>query len=313
MEIHTKKLYNQSITFDSVDVEFQRTWNPGLIYLLHRFPEKQCHLGEGKVNLMKTTQFKERYGPYALVAGGSDGLGYAFAQAIAGRGLNLVLVARQEERLKAAAARLKKIYKIDVMTIAADMADYEYVKKCIGALNISIGLLVYNAAFAPIGLFENTSEDRLALAAAVNVKAPLLLTKLLSEPMIRQKRGGIVLMSSLAGAQGSPNLAAYAATKSFNSVLAEGLWKELRPHGIDVIACCAGAILTPGYRQAEKTKPAPGTLEAGRVAELTLNALGRGPIVIPGIMNKIGRFVLTRVLSRKAAIKIMSKNTGGLS
>lgn len=265
------------------------------------------------MNHMGSARFKEKYGPYALVAGGSYGLGYAFAQAIAACGLNLVLIAREEERLKAAAARLKETYKIDVISVAADMADYENVKKRIGALNVSIGLLVYNAAFAPIGLFENTAEDRLALAAAVNVKAPLLLTKLISEQMIRQKRGGIVLMSSLAGAQGSPNLAAYAATKSFNRVLAEGLWKELRPHGIDVIACCAGAILTPGYRQAEKTKPAPGTLEADTVAEQTLNALGRGPIVVPGITNKIGHFVLTRVLSRKAAIYIMSKSAGGLS
>ncbi|MCL2344214.1 MAG: short-chain dehydrogenase, partial [Firmicutes bacterium] len=98
-----------------------------------------------------------------------------------------------------------------------------------------------------------------------------------------------------------------------NAVLAEGLWKELRPHGIDVLACCAGAILTPGYRQAEKTKPAPGTLEAKEVAERTLRALGRGPITIPGAVNKVGRFVLTRLLSRKAAIALMSKNTGGLS
>ena len=131
--------------------------------------------------------------------------------------------------------------------------------------------------------------------------------------MIAQKRGGIVLMSSLAGGQGSPNIATYAATKSFNAILAEGLWKELKPHGIDVVACLAGAILTPGYQNAQKTKSAPGTLEAREVAEQTLSALGRGPVIIPGIVNKIGRFVLSRVMSRKAAIETMSKNTGGLS
>lgn len=262
---------------------------------------------------MKSTQFKEKYGPYALVAGGSDGLGYAFAEAIARRGLNLVLIARQADRLIAAAKRLKETYTIDVISVVADMADFEHVKKSIGMLHVSIGSLVYNAAFAPIGLFENTSEDRLSLATDVNVKAPLLLAKLLSVSMIEQKRGGIVLMSSLAGAQGSPNIATYAATKSFNAILAEGLWKELKPHGIDVLACCAGAILTPGYQQAAKTRPAPGTLEANDVAEQTLNALGKGPIIIPGIINKVGRFILTRVMSRKAAIEIMSKNTGGLS
>ncbi len=262
---------------------------------------------------MKTIKFKNKYGQYALVAGGSDGLGFAFAEAIARRGLNLVLIARRKDRIIAAASRLKETYDIDVISIAADMADYENIKKLIGDLKVSIGLLVYNAAFAPIGLFENTSEDKLALAADVNVKAPLLLTKFLSASMIQRKRGGIVLMSSLAGGQGSPNLAAYAATKSFNAILAEGLWKELGPHGIDVLACCAGAILTPGYQQAEKTKPAPGTLKANQVAEQTLDALGKGPIIIPGVINKVGRFILLRVLSRKASIDIMSKNTGGLS
>jgi len=262
---------------------------------------------------VKTIKFIEKYGPYALIAGGSDGLGYAFAEAIARRGLNLVLIARQKERLEAAAKQLEKDYKIDVITITADAADNEGLKDSVMALDVSIGLLVYNAAFAPIGLFENMSEEQLAVAASVNVTAPLLLTKLLSSAMIEQKRGGIVLMSSLAGAQGSPNLSVYAATKSFNAILAEGLWKELKPHGVDVLACCAGAISTPGYKQAEKTGAAPGTKTAGEVAEQTLNYLGRGPIVIPGAINKIARFILTRLLSRKAAINLMSKNTGGLS
>ncbi len=264
-----------------------------------------------KIIFMKS--FKEKYGPYALIAGGSDGLGFAFAEAAARRGLNLILMARQKERLEAAAVKLKETYNVDVIAFTADMADFENVKKMIKGLDVSIGLLIYNAAFAPIALFENTSEEDLALAAAVNVKAPLLITKLLSGPMIAKKRGGIVLMSSLAGTQGSPNLASYAATKSFNAILGEGLWKELKPHGVDVIACCAGAILTPGYKQAEKSKQAPGTLNADAVAEQTLKALGKGPIVIPGAVNKIGRFVLMRLLSRKAAINIMSKNTGGLS
>jgi len=130
--------------------------------------------------------------------------------------------------------------------------------------------------------------------------------------MIINKRGGIVLMSSLAGAQGSPKLAAYAATKAFNAVLAEGLWKELKPRGVDVLGCCAGAISTPGYQQAEKSKSALGTLSANDAAERTLKALGKGPIIIPGAVNKLAKFILTRLLTKKAAIEIMSKNTEGI-
>lgn len=262
--------------------------------------------------LLVAARFTETYGPYVLVAGGSYGLGAAFAEAIARRGLNLVLLARQEDRLKATADRLVEAYGVDVIVIAADMADFEDVKDRIGELKVSIGLLVYDASYAPIGRFEDVSEQQLARAAAVNVQAPLLLVKLLSAPMIERRRGGIVLMSSLAGSQGSPNIAAYAATKSFNTILAEGLWKELKPRGVDVLACLAGAILTPGYRNAESAKPAPGTLEAAEVAEKTLNALGKGPIVVPGAVNKVGSFFLTRMLSRRAAIDIMARNTGGL-
>jgi short-subunit dehydrogenase len=262
---------------------------------------------------VRTTRFAETYGPYALVAGGSIGLGAAFAEVLAQRGLNLVLLARQEDRLNATAARLREDYGVEVVAIAADVADFGSVKARLAALDLPIGLLVYDAAYAPIGSFEDTSEDQLVRATEVNVRGPLLLAKLLSAPMIERGRGGIVLMSSLAGSQGSPNIAAYAATKSFNAILAEGLWHELRPRGVDVLACLAGAILTPGYQQAESAKPAPGTLEAKQVAEQTVNALGKGPIVIPGATNKIARFVLTRLLSRRAAIAIMSTNTGGLS
>ncbi|MCL2065871.1 MAG: SDR family NAD(P)-dependent oxidoreductase [Treponema sp.] len=257
--------------------------------------------------------FKEKYGPYALVAGGSYGLGGAYAEALAGRGLNLILIARGKEKLEETAARLGKQYSVDVKTLMVDLADYDKTKSLITGLNVPIGLLVYNAAHAPIGLFENKDEEDLARSVTVNVKAPLLLVKLLSPHMIQNKRGGIVLMSSLAGVQGSPRIAAYAATKAYNAILAEGLWKELKVHGIDVVGCCAGAILTPGYRQAEKSKTAPGAMAARDVAEQALQALGKGPVIVPGGLNKFARFLTARLMSRRTAVNMMEKNTGGLS
>ena len=262
---------------------------------------------------MSIKKFKEKYGPFALVAGGSYGLGAAYAEALASRGLNLVLIARGKERLTETADRLREQYSVTVHAIAADLADFENVKKQLSALDVSIGLLVYNAAFAIIELFENATEEDLAMASYVNVRAPLLLTKLLSPKMIQNKRGGIVLMSSLAGAQGTPKIATYVSTKAFNAILAEGLWKELKPHGVDVLGCVAGAILTPGYQQAEKGKPAPGTLSPKEVAEQTLKALGKGPIVVPGRFNRVIRFILIRFLTRKAAINLITNMTGGLS
>ncbi|MDR0206603.1 MAG: SDR family NAD(P)-dependent oxidoreductase [Bacteroidales bacterium] len=261
----------------------------------------------------KKILFKEKYGPWALVAGASYGLGSAYSEALAQHGLNLVLLARGKEQLEAEANRLREHYAVEVMCYAIDLADYEKAKSIITNLNLPIGLLVYNAAFAPIGLFENISEEQLNLTIAVNVKTPLLLAKLMSIPMIQRGKGGIVLMSSLAGGQGSSRLQTYAATKAFNAILAEGLWKELKPRGIDVIGCIAGAILTPNYQKAEKTKSAPGAISAEKVAKKTLMALGKKPIIIPGTVNKIAHFLMTRLLPRRISINIMKNKTGGLS
>jgi short-subunit dehydrogenase len=147
--------------------------------------------------------------------------------------------------------------------------------------------------------------------AAVNVRGPLLLARLVLPQMLERKRGGIILMSSLAGTQGSPRLASYAASKSFNAILAEGLWEELQPCGIDVTASCAGAILTPGYNRTQQAK-APGAMSPEAVAEKTLAALGKGPVFVPGAVNKLARFFLMRLMPRKLAIKIMAANTRSL-
>ena len=257
--------------------------------------------------------FKSKYGPWAIVAGASEGLGAAFAEELAKRGLNLILVARRLEKLEELSDNLKFKYQIEIKCYSIDLADYKQIKNFESHIGSNIGLLVYNAAFAPIGYFENVSEENLLKIVDVNIKAPLLLTKLVSQQMIQKKGGGIVLMSSLAGNQGSPKIATYAASKAFNIILAEGIWNELKKHGIDVIASCAGAITTPGYKKAQNSKDAPGTLDAHEVVIKTLNALGKGPTVIPGFINKLARFFMGRLFPRKMAISIMDKNTKELT
>jgi short-subunit dehydrogenase len=124
--------------------------------------------------------------------------------------------------------------------------------------------------------------------------------------MVARGRGGIVLMSSLTAFQGTPLVASYGATKAFNLVLAEGLWDELRENGVDVLACCAGATLTPGYRRATPDGPkalfAPRAQDPGDVAREALAALGRSAFVITGRGNRIVSFVMRRLMSRRLAI-----------
>ncbi len=256
--------------------------------------------------------FADKYGSWAVVAGASEGLGAAFAEAIAQRGCKLVLIARRADVLGALADRLRAAHAIDVRTLALDLGGDAWGEQ-LSALadELPIGLGVYNAAYSFVApLLERPLADALRVVD-VNARGPLRFVHALAPAMVERQRGGIVLMSSLAGFQGSPRLAAYAASKAFNIVLGESLWSELRPHGVDVLVSCAGAIRTPGYL-ATATKDAPGTLDPARVAELTLRALGKGPIVVPGGMNKLARLVLGRVLTRRAAIGVMARNTADL-
>ncbi|HTB72574.1 MAG TPA: SDR family NAD(P)-dependent oxidoreductase [Polyangiaceae bacterium] len=256
--------------------------------------------------------FVSRYGPWAIVAGASEGLGAAFAAALAARGCNLILLARRAELLAEVKARVET-GSIEVRALACDLARPD-LASALEAMtrNLDVGLGVYNAAYAPIGnLLERSTEDLLRVVD-VNVRGPLVFARSLAPAMVARRRGGIVLMSSLAGFQGSPRIATYAASKAFNTVLGEGLWGELSPHGVEVLVSCAGAIRTPGYKNSARGD-APGTLDPSVVAERTLDALGRGATVVPGAINRFARFLLGRVLSRRAAVALMAKSTRDLT
>ncbi len=253
-----------------------------------------------------------RYGPWALVAGASEGIGAAFAEALAARGLNLVLMARRERKLYEFAQKLESKFGIETDGYPIDLGETEVVRSVLEGLSQEIGLLVYNAAYSPIGYFKDVPEHELQHIISVNVSTPLMMVKRLSGPMIERKKGGILLMSSLSGLQGSPKIATYAATKSFSRILAEGLWHELRREGIDVLACTAGAVRTPGYMSSADQKDAPGTLDPEQVVEEALDSLGSSPTVTPGMTNRIAKFFMGRLLPRKKAISIMHNNTKDL-
>jgi short-subunit dehydrogenase len=255
--------------------------------------------------------FANRYGRWAVVAGASEGLGAAFAESLAARGLSLVLLARRAELLEQLATTLRA-RGVEVRPVACDVAEAGFAERLAAATgDVEVGVAVYNAAYSFVApLFERPLADALRVVD-VNVRAPLILLHTLVPSMLERGRGAVVLMSSLAGFQGSPRLAAYAASKAFNTVLGESLWAELAPRGVDVIASCAGAIRTPGYARTLQ-KEAPGTLDASEVAERTLASLGHGPVVVPGVTNKLASQLLRRLLSRKVAIGIMGKSVKGL-
>lgn len=253
-----------------------------------------------------------RYGPWAVVAGASEGLGAAFADTLATRGHHLVLLARRAELLDAAALDLSKRHGVEVRTLVCDLADGSFGERLGEATaGLDVGVAVYNAAHSFVAPLLERPLDEALRVVDVNCRGPLRFVHALAPQMVARRRGAIVLMASVAGFQGSATLSVYAASKAFDMVLGESLWAELAPKGIDVVTSCAGAIRTPNYQKLA-SKEAPGIMDPKAVVEETLAALGHGPIVIPGAVNKLAAFLLRRLMSRKGAVKLMSKSTAGL-
>ncbi len=262
-----------------------------------------------------SSKFAARYGPWALVAGGSKGLGAAFAEGIARRGINLLLAAREEEALKQTALRLKKAYGIQVRTLALDLAGADFLGALErGSRGLEIGLLVCNAASAYTGPFFRTELADYRRILDTNCRAPLSLMYRLGGRMAERGRGGILVMSSLSAFQGSAYVAVYSATKAFLLTLSEALGQELKGRGVDVLACCAGPTRTPNYLDSKPEGVGPGALEMEpqAVAEAALRALGRKPLVVPGALNRLGYVLLSRLLPRRTAVRILAANTGSM-
>ena len=256
---------------------------------------------------MSRPPFARSYGPWAVVAGGSEGLGAAFAGEIARRGVHQVLVARRPEPLEQAAARLRDEHGTEVITVAGDLADPGTLNQVRdAAADREIGLVVANAALAPQGSFLDTAEAELAGSVDLNCRASMLLARAFLPDMARRGHGGMIFVSSLAGLQGVAGLAAYSASKAYLVTLGESLWAELRPAGVDVLTVCAGAVVTPGYQQATR-RQAPGAASPEMVAATALGALGHGFRVVPGTLNRVSAFALQRLVPRRTAIAVFGR------
>ena len=259
-----------------------------------------------------TVNFSDKYGPWGLVAGASVGLGAAFAEELAKRKLNLVLIARRSEPLKKLENELKSRYDIDIRTVALDLASPNLIEELSPHTDdIEIGMMIYDTAFHTIGAFFNQSLENHLRHIDVNCRGPLILTYHYGGKMMQRQRGGIILMSSLSGFQGAPLLANYGGTKAYNTVLGEGLWYEMRQHGVDVMVSVSGAIETPNYIQTKPKKLSfgPGPMKPVDVARESVAALGKTHTFVPGKMYRFSSFVTTRLMPRTMAIKIMAGST----
>ena len=247
---------------------------------------------------MSRAAFSDRYGPWALVAGASTGTGLALSHEIGARGLGVVMLARNEERLERAASEVADAHGVQTRPVVADLASPDIGEVASAATaDLEVGLLIYNATLPLFGRFLECSLEHHLESVAVNCRAPVVLSHAFAPAMVERGRGGIGIVGSNAATQGSVNYATYAAGKAYEWIFVESLWSELGDHGVDVCTVLSGPIASPAYASFQETldrdlcgRPdSPDLLDRARarlldpsstrdVALALLDGLGKGPV-----------------------------------
>jgi uncharacterized protein len=261
--------------------------------------------------------FSRKYGPWALIAGASDGVGLAFARALAREGLKLILVARNKAKLDAAAEELRGLG-AECITVSADLSLPEGSTQAIAAAgDREVGLVVTNCGADSINSqFLDAEISEWEGLAAMNVSTKLRLAHHFGRAMRDRQRGGIILVNSGACYSGMFGLATYCGSKGFVLNFAEGLWAELRHHGVDVLTMVLGQTDTPSYRAtlAKSGQPLPQSwADPADVAATALRQLPHGPVYNWGQSNDVAGMAPNSPDDRRARIVMIEQMTGDLT
>jgi short-subunit dehydrogenase len=268
--------------------------------------------------------FRHRYGPWALVAGASDGLGTAFARAMAARGLHVVLLARRGALLDEVAADIRSDFGAETRTVVLDLARPDAARRMIEATaDVEIGMFMYCAGADPSPRpFLTTPVEECLGMVHRNCDVLLETTHHYAAAMVERGRGGVVIVGSGAGFHGAPEMVTYSATKAFDILFAESLWAELHSTGVDVLSLVIGATDTPALRKVmfergvlpapDGTDPIPGVTSAEDTVDDALAHLTEGPSRLVG-QRMQQRVAMLGALDRNDAVHVMIENAGGIT
>ncbi len=247
--------------------------------------------------------FAQRYGPWAVVAGASEGVGASIARLVGDRGVNVVLVARDQAKLVETAATVAT----ETRTVVLDLSTAGAADALASATaDLDVGLLVYNAGADPnMSRFLDRPADVWQALLARNCTTVLGAAHHFGGRMVARGRGGIALVTSGAAWAGGSHLAVYGASKAFDLLLAESLWAELGPHGVDVLAMVLGMTDTPAFRRILGDRKVGALADSDDVARDLLERLGDGPTFPPGPSPFGG-------LPRRQAVQLMSQGAAAL-
>jgi uncharacterized protein len=273
-------------------------------------------------------EFERRYGPWALIVGGSAGIGAAISDEAAERGLNVVMVARRRAVLEDQAKAIRSRHGVEVKTVVADLAEEGAAEAIITAADaLEVGTFIYNAAAEPRGEFISLPVSQQVANITVNCTVPTWLSHHFGSQMAARGRGLLVLVTSMGALQGGKVFSSYFAAKAYEWILAEGLWAELGERGVDAFAYMVGATKTETF----KDPAAPSTTavhpeadggESARtrlenpsspddVGRMLFNLIGKGPTVFSHPADALSAEQVG-AMSRQAAVERMSALTSRL-
>lgn len=254
-----------------------------------------------------------------LITGASSGIGAAFAQALASRGADLVLVARRRDRLDALAAELTELHRTEGVAVTAITQDLgsptagAELAAAVAAAGLTVTGVVNNAGFGTFGDFIEEEPDRLAQEIAVDISAPVQISSAFLPGMVAAGHGFLINVASMAAYTPTPRMAVYGAAKAFVLSFTESLWAETRASGVTVFALSPGATSTE-FNAVVGTDDATAGARMRSPEDVVATALAHldrrnaGPSVIDGSANRISA-AAGRLLSRRATVTVMHRLT----
>lgn len=248
-------------------------------------------------------EFADRYGPWALVAGASEGVGASAARLLGERGINVVLVSRRREVLEDVAETVRSSTRV----LALDLSEPDAASQLIRATaDIEIGLLIYNAGADPnMARFLDKPLDVWQAMLTRNCTTVMASAYHFGGLMAERGRGGIALVTSGAAWAGGSRLAVYGASKAFDLILAESLWAELEPSGVHVLAMVLGQTDTPALRTLLGEREIDGLADPDDVVRDMLDNLANGPTWPPD-PSPLGS------VPRRLAVELMAQGSASL-
>ena len=256
--------------------------------------------------------FKEKYGPWALVTGGTSGIGEALTNQIAENGVNIILVARREKVLKEKAEVLTKKHGIEVKIIQADLSSPEEYEKVIEKTNgLEIGLFIPCAGLENHGITTDIDLKKELALIQLNVTATFALTHHFAGQMVKRGKGGVLLVASLIGHMPNPYFSNYAGSKAYVVNFGTSLHWEMKKKGVDVTVLSPGITATPMSKSEDIdwSKAPFSIMSPEKTAEFALRGLGKKALVIPGTKNKFMMFMTKHFTGVSTAISVGGKMT----